>query len=285
MSALNEAFGYSYNTLTETLKNAGIGDPDTCRYEAGILLEHFCGVHRAMLPIRRDEVFRSEKLVNAVARRIAHYPLQYLVGEWQFCTETYRVTPDCLIPRMDTEILVEAAHELLPRGGRFIDLCTGSGCVAISLLAARIDARGVAVELYPNTLEIAIENAARNRVADRLAFHRADVLTPECFMDPLGRFDLILSNPPYIPSAVVDGLSEEVRNEPRAALDGGEDGLTFYRVLISEYPKYLSEGGRLIFEIGYDQAEAVTALASAAGMTAQIRKDLGGNDRVAVISR
>ena len=133
--------------------------------------------------------------------------------------------------------------------------------------------------------EIAIENAARNRVADRLAFHRADVLTPERFMDPLGRFDLILSNPPYIRSAVVDGLSEEVRNEPRAALDGGEDGLTFYRVLISEYPKYLSESGRLIFEIGYDQAQAVTALASAAGMTCQIRKDLSGNDRVAVISR
>ena len=281
---MNEERGYSYQTLTEVLMNAKIGDKETCKYEAAILLEHFCGVRRAMLPLRRTEIFRSEALEDAVRRRCEHYPIQYLVGEWQFCTETYVVTPDCLIPRMDTEILLEAADELLPENGRFIDLCTGSGCIAISLLAARQDGRGAAVELYPNTLALAKKNAERNGVADRLAFHLADVLAPR-FMDNLGTFDLILSNPPYIPTHVVDGLSVEVKNEPRAALDGGEDGLNFYRVLISDYPKYLTENGKMIFEIGYDQATSLKALAESAGLSCTIRKDLCGNDRVAVLTR
>ena len=275
--------GYSYRTLTERLLSAGIGDTDTCKYEAAILLEHFCSVRRAMLLACRDEIFSSEALAEAVEKRCAHHPLQYLIGEWQFCNETYTVTPDCLIPRMDTEILVEAAQELLPSNGRFIDLCTGSGCIAISLLSARRDATGIAVDLFPNTLNVAQRNAERNRVSDRLSFLEADVLKSE-FMHSLGSFDLILSNPPYIPSAVVDGLSAEVQKEPRAALDGGEDGLVFYRKLISEYLPFLSEGGRMILEIGYDQWDALQGLAKEREIPIELRKDLGGNDRVVILT-
>lgn len=276
--------GYSYRTLTERLLSAGIGDADTCKYEAALLLEKFCAVHPATIPIRRDEIFLSDALKEAVEQRCAHYPLQYLIGEWQFCTETYTVTPDCLIPRSDTEILVETAIELLPKNGRIIDLCTGSGCIAISLLSARRDASGVAVDLYPNTLAIAQRNAERNCVTERLVFLQADVLKPH-FMEPLGLFDLILSNPPYIPSSIVDGLSAEVQNEPRAALDGGKDGLRFYRTLLSEYPRYLSEHGRIILEIGYDQGAALRSLAEHHGLLTEIRKDLGGNDRVVILTK
>lgn len=280
---LNKKIGYSYVTLTNTLMEAGIGDREICKYEAAILLESYIGVRREKLPLCRNEVFISETLENAVKKRCTHYPLQYLIGEWQFCTETYIVTPDCLIPRADTELLVETAKTLLPQGGRFIDLCTGSGCIAISLLAARPDATGIAVDLYGNTLSVAKRNAERNGVEGCLEFLKEDVLIPN-FMKDLGSFDLILSNPPYIATEVVDTLSPEVSHEPRAALDGGVSGLDFYRVLISEYPRYLNEGGRMILEIGYDQGDMISSLARAAGLNCSIQKDLGGNDRMAILS-
>ena len=276
--------GLSYLAIAERLYAAGIGDTDTCKYEAAILLEHFCGVHRAMLPLRKTELFSSDELLEAVNQRCDHYPLQYLIGEWQFCTETYTVTPDCLIPRMDSEILVETGDILLPENGRFIDLCTGSGCIAVSLLSARPDAHGVAAELYPNTLSLAEKNAERNGVHDRLVFCLADVLKPD-FMEELGEFDLIVSNPPYIPTDVVETLSPEVKHEPHAALDGGDDGLLFYRVFVRDYPKYLKTGGAMAFEIGYDEGDALRTLAEEAGMHCEIRKDLSGNDRVAVLTR
>lgn len=275
--------GVSILTLTKILESAGIGDTYTCRYEAEILVSHFCGVRPAEIPLCRRVVYTSPALMDAVRRRITRYPLQYIVGEWQFCNETYLVSPDCLIPRADTEILVEAAAELLPQGGRFIDLCTGSGCIAVSLLALRKDATGDAVDLYPNTLRVAEQNAERNGVKPRFTAHLADVLHPE-FMQSLGKFDLILSNPPYIPSRVVDGLAPEVGFEPRAALDGGDDGLIFYRALLSLYPQYLARNGRMILEIGYDQADALRALAEEYRLSCEIRRDLGGCDRVAILS-
>lgn len=276
--------GVSILTLTKILESAGIGDTYTCKYEAELLVSHFCHVHRAMLPLRRNEVFVSAALNDAVKKRIARYPLQYIIGEWQFCTENYLVSPDCLIPRADTEILVEAAEELLPENGRFIDLCTGSGCIAISLLAARKDASGVAVDLYPNTLALAQKNAERNGVADRFGALLRDVLKAD-FMEDLGRFDLILSNPPYIPSTVVNTLAPEVGFEPRAALDGGDDGLIFYRALVSLYPRFLTPAGKLILEIGYDQGDLLRDLAREHQLSCEIRKDLGGCDRVAILSR
>lgn len=276
--------GYSYLSLSDALCNAELGDRETCKYEAGILLEHFCGLRREQIPFRKNEIFTSSELLDAVEKRIGRYPLQYLIGEWPFFNEVYRVTPHCLIPRADTEVLVELAIDALPQNGRILDLCTGSGCIAISLLASRKDAYGTAVELYPTTLDVAKENAVLNRVSDRLDFLLADALLPS-FMDSLGSFDLILSNPPYIPTLDVSGLSPEVRHEPHAALDGGADGLDFYRVLVSAYPKYLKPGGKMILEIGYDQGDSLHDLAKNAGLCCEICKDYGGNDRVAVITK
>ena len=280
---MNQEKGYSYLSLADALMHANIGDREACRYEAFLLLRHFEGMKYEELPFRKTEIFCSEALISAVRRRTEGYPLQYIIGEWQFCNETYFVSPDCLIPRADTEILVEAASALLPKDGRFIDLCTGSGCIAVSLLAARCDASAFAVDLYPNTLDVARRNAEGNGVSDRMQLECADVLKP-CFMDSFGQFDVILSNPPYISKKDMETLSREVLHEPHAALYGGEDGLVFYRMLISEYPRYLNQGGKMILEIGYDQADAIRALAGEAGLLCEIHRDYGNRDRMAILS-
>ena len=231
----------------------------------------------------RDEDYDSPELDEAVIKRCSRYPLQYILGYWDFCHETYRITKDTLIPRQDTEKLVELATKLLPKDARFIDLCTGSGCVAISTLASRTDCRAVGVDLFENTLEIARENAESNRVGDRIGFIRADVLDSG-FMDELGDFDCILSNPPYIESEQISLLDEELFFEPKAALDGGDDGLDFYRVLIGEYGKYLRRDGFMLLEIGADQGKSIGELCVQKGYRCEIYKDYGGNDRVAFIS-
>jgi release factor glutamine methyltransferase len=249
-----------------------------------MLICRFCNMNKAELLQRsRDEDYNCDELEDAVIKRCSHYPLQYILGYWEFCHETYRVTKDTLIPRQDTEKLVELAVRYLPEKARFIDLCTGSGCVAISTLAARPDCHAVAVDLFEPTLEIARENAETNGVGDRIGFAREDVLCPE-FMDKLGDFDCILSNPPYIETKQLSLLKEELSFEPSSALDGGEDGLKFYRVMIREYGKYLRKGGNMLLEIGWDQAQAVTDIAAEAGFACEIYKDLGGNDRVAYLT-
>ena len=224
--------------------------------------------------------FSGEALERAVARRATHYPLQYILGEWGFFNEIYEVDASCLIPRPDTEILVERAVKMLPDGARFLDLCTGSGCVAVSTLAARPDTTAVAVDLFEDTLAIAARNAARNGVAQRLQLVQADVLKKPPVMGP---FDAILSNPPYIPDAVVPTLSEEVHCEPSAALCGGEDGLDFYRAILQNWRALLTPNGFLLLEIGYDQAEALRALGEAVGLQVSVYRDYGGNDRVVLL--
>ncbi len=233
--------------------------------------------HEARLLV---EAFAGDALTAAVARRVAHEPLQYILGEWGFWRETYEVSPDCLVPRPDTEHLVERAISLLPKGARFADLCTGSGCVAISTLCSRPDTTALAVDLFPRTLALAERNAVRNGVFDRVQFLQADVLkTPPS----VGQFDAILSNPPYIQTAVVDTLSAEVLGEPRAALDGGADGLDFYRAILTAWRGCLREGGFFLFEIGYDQGEDLRTLARESGLSAEVFRDYGGNDRVVLI--
>ncbi len=271
----------TYNEIAMALAKAEI---ENNRAEAAMLICHFCNVNKAKLLLRHDEDFASLELEAAVAKRISHYPLQYILGYWDFCHETYRVTEDTLIPRQDSEKLVELAVRFLPENSRFIDLCTGSGCIAISTLASRKDCRAVAVDLFPNTLEIARENAETNGVGDRLGFMQADVLDPS-FMEDLGKFDAIISNPPYIESEKISLLEEELTFEPNAALDGGDDGLDFYRVIISEYGKYLFQNGSMLLEIGHDQAKAITTIAAANGFRCEVFKDYGGNDRVAYLTR
>ena len=271
----------TYNDIAIALANADI---ENNRAEAAMLVCHFCGINKAELLTRRDEEFDSPALERAVKQRVSHYPLQYILGYWDFFHETYKVTEDTLIPRQDTEKLVELAVRVLPEKARFADLCTGSGCVAISTLASRRDCTAVAVDLFPKTLEIARENAESNNVGERLGFLRANVLEPS-FMESLGAFDAILSNPPYIESEKISLLDEELSFEPNAALDGGDDGLDFYRVIIREYGKYLNENGIMLLEIGHDQARAVSAIAQSCGYRCEVYKDYGGNDRVAYLTR
>ena len=271
----------TYTEICLALNEAGI---ENFRGEASMLICRFCNINKAeLLQKGKDEDFPSEELEDAVIKRCSHYPLQYILGYWEFCHETYRVTKDTLIPRQDTEKLVELAIRFLPEKARFIDLCTGSGCIAISTLAARPDCHAVAVDLFEPTLEIARENAETNGVGARIGFAREDVLHPE-FMKELGDFDFILSNPPYIETKQLSLLDEELSYEPSSALDGGEDGLTFYRVIISEYTEYLRRGGAMLLEIGCDQAKAVSEIAAAKGLLCEVYKDYGGNDRVAYIT-
>ena len=271
----------TYNEICSALAEAEI---ENNRGETAMLICHFCNVTKAELLLRHDEDFDSEELKAAVEKRCKHYPLQYILGYWDFCKETYKVTENTLIPRQDTEKLVELAVKLLPESARIIDLCTGSGCVAISTLAARPDCRAVAVDLFDETLAVARENAESNGVGDRMGFLAQDVLYP-AFMDSLGAFDCIISNPPYIETHQISLLDDELFYEPRAALDGGDDGLDFYRVIISEYSEYLTDNGIMLLEIGCDQAKSVAAIASAAGMRCEIYKDYGGNDRVAYLKK
>ena len=253
--------------------------------EARLLASHILGVSldalRSQPTAPLDDA--DGALERAVARREEHYPLQYLLGTWGFWRQEYEVSPDCLVPRADTEILLDYAVRHAPKNGRVLDLCTGSGCIAISLLCERPDLSAVAVDLYENTLALAKRNAARNGVGEeRLTFVQADVLDGG-FMAALGRFDMILSNPPYIPTRTVDGLAPELHFEPRAALDGGEDGLIFYRrMLCPDYRAALRAGGSFAFEIGYDQADALRALAGCE--PCEILHDLGGRARVAIVT-
>ncbi len=224
------------------------------------------------------EKFPDNKSYNdALARLQKGEPFAYVIGEWYFYNETYKVSPDCLIPRPETEHLVEWLIKNLPHEAVFADLCTGSGCIAISTLVHRPDLTAVAVDISQNALEIAKHNATLNGVSERITFICGDVLKSK----PLGEaeFDAIVSNPPYIRSEVIDTLSVQVKNEPRIALDGGDDGLDFYRVLYSAYKENVKPSGSIICEIGYDQGEALRNL-----FCCEIMKDYSGNDRIALLT-
>jgi release factor glutamine methyltransferase len=275
---------YSYRSLTATLAEAGIENP---ALEASLLLGSFAGVTAATLMADRDKVYDTPALDRAVARRLAREPLQYILGEWEFFGCRFTVSEHCLIPRPDTEILVETAIRALPPNARVADLCTGSGCIAVATLVNRPDVTADALELYPETLKLARANAERNGVAHRFCGVEADLLGNGAeVLAPKAPYDAILSNPPYIPTADIDGLSPEVRREPRAALDGGEDGLIFYRAILRDYAPLVKAGGHILLEMGYDQGEALKALAGEylPRAAAEIIRDLGGNHRVVKIT-
>lgn len=224
-----------------------------------------------------NEYFPTEEEREKAKERLsAREPLAYILGEWGFYDQIYKVSPDCLIPRPDTEHVVDKLIELLPQNGRFLDLCTGSGCITVSTLVHRTDASALAVDISEGAVSIAKENAEKYSVSDRAVFLCKDV--KEDFLEE-EKFDIIVSNPPYIASSVINTLEPELFYEPRIALDGGDDGLDFYRTIISKYKKHLKIGGLMIFEIGYDQGDALRDLGAST-----IHKDYGGNDRVAVLS-
>ena len=197
-----------------------------------------------------------------------------------FYDEFYFVTPGVLIPRPDTERVVDHALKFLPEGGRLLDLCCGSGCIAISSLRHSANTSALLVDVSPPALDLARRNAERNGVLPRCGFLCADL---RGYPQTDGQFDVIASNPPYVRSAVVDTLEKECSYEPRIAFDGGEDGMDFYRILLEICPPNLKKGGRMIFEIGFDQREAITALCRERNYFLQVFRDDGKNDRVAVI--
>lgn len=260
--------------ITQILRTAGIKD---AAFEAAELAVEASGMSRAAVMTGDVD---SEKIMHLVKRRIDGEPLQYILGQWEFMGCPLKVTPDCLIPRTDTEVLAEFLIKELPRGGRFADLCTGSGCIAVAALHHRDDAKGIAVELYEKTLEIAKENAEKNGVSDRLEFIRADVCD-DCLGDE--KYDIIVSNPPYVTAAEMKTLDREVLREPRHALTDGGDGLSVIRRIIELYPAHLKDGGILAVEIGWRQGAAVRGIAEKNGLSCEILKDSADRDRVVCI--
>lgn len=270
--------------IAARLRRAGIEEADE---EAMRLFCRFSGMSRAAALADRDADCAAAALEAALSRRERREPLCYILGETDFYGETYRVSPACLIPRSDTECLVDIAIRALPRDSCFADFGTGSGCVAISVLAHRPDCRAHAYDISSAALALARENAARNGVADRITFFEKDLRMPGgvCREMPPGGYAAILSNPPYIESGVLPSLQPEVAAEPAAALDGGADGLLFYRCFLRDDAAALRPGGFFAFEIGYDQGRALENLAAVHGFSCQIFPDLGGRDRVAVLWR
>lgn len=274
----------TYMDICQKLKSFGI---DEYRREAALLLSHFFGVTPAELPFCRDKEFFSAELVAALKCREKRYPLQYILGEWQFCTETYRVGPGCLIPRPETEQLVLDAAEALPQNGVFLDLCTGSGCIAISVLLRRPDCRAIAVDISKEALVYAKENAVRLGVSDKVEFKICDVLDKNAIEKLVGgrKFAAVLSNPPYIKEDEIDGLAPELAFEPRCALDGGFDGLDFYRAIVENFKNCVSDGGFMLFEIGSGQSDDLKKIASEHGFGARVGYDLSGHDRTVYLGK
>ncbi len=265
--------------LVSNLAKAGSSEPQS---EAKIIISEFFGVELHTQVLYPEKDYDGEKLAEIISKRADGVPLQYIIGYSYFCGEKYFLNPDCLIPRQDTETLVHKAAELLPKNARFADLCTGSGCVAISTLCKRTDSTALALDISEGAVEAARKNALYNGVADRIEIFSADIFTSTLGNE---KFDAILSNPPYIPTDTVNSLSKEVLSEPRIALDGGADGLDFYRFIIENYKINLKDGGFFAFEIGYDQADSISQISSFHGYSCEIYRDFGGMARVAVLSK
>ncbi len=259
---------------------------DSPRLDAELLLAHVLQCKRIDLIVRYDELpsdAEKKAFRELVTKRLDRCPTAYLVGVREFYLLPFEVTSAVLIPRPDTETLVDAAIDFLKKRPTptALDVGTGSGCVAISVANAVKTATVTAIDVSPDALAVAKRNAARNGVADRVLFLDGNLFSPL----PAGTtFDLIVSNPPYIPPAEIETLMPEVKDhEPRIALDGGTDGLSFYRRLSAESAKWLKPGGGLMVEIGFTQADAVRSLFEQAGFQAgKTIKDRAGRPRVVV---
>lgn len=263
------------NLGEEILSMANIADAKT---DAWLLLSMVCRIERSFYYLHMEEDLPEEELSEyeiALKKRAEHIPLQYIVGETEFMGLKFKVNSSVLIPRQDTETLVEEALKVVKPGMKVLDLCTGSGCIIVSILHNVPEVEGYAIDISKQALNVAKENAKLNDVP--IVFERSDV-----FDNVTGTYDVIVSNPPYIPTQEIVRLMPEVQEfEPIEALDGKEDGLYFYQKIIAESKEYLNTEGKLLFEIGYDQGEAVSAMMREAGFKdVQVIKDLAHNDRV-----
>jgi len=262
--------------IVEKLSLAGI---EEARSDAMLILEYIAGITRNDLFVHGDDSVPEDiydKVINAALERSQHIPVQHITGYQSFMGLEIAVNEHVLIPRFDTEVLVEEILKLGMSGISILDMCTGSGCILLSLLKYMHDCKGTGADISEKALEVAVSNGKRLGI-------EAEFIHSDLFAELKDKkYDLIVSNPPYIRSDVIPALMEEVReHEPILALDGLEDGLTFYRAITDEGRKHLNRGGCLFFEIGYDQGDDVCAIMQEAGYKdVQKYKDLAGLDRV-----
>lgn len=259
------------------LQEAGIVD---AKNDAWLLLAMVCKVDHTYYYMHMEEELMPEQQDEyhvVIRKRAEHVPLQYITGEQEFMGLTFKVNSNVLIPRQDTETLVEEALKVIRPGMKVLDMCTGSGCILISILKNVLNVEGVGCDISKQALIVAKENAKLNNVV--ATFERSDL-----FDHVTETFDVIVSNPPYIRTEEIATLMPEVcQFEPINALDGKEDGLFFYRKMIAESSKYLNPNGVILFEIGYDQGQDVSLMLKEAGYKeVQIVKDLAQNDRVVI---
>ncbi len=266
------------NLAAARLNEAGLSDAGT---DSRILFEYITGVTANELFLHPEAEISAEdevKYTEAVDIRLTHVPVQHITGRQEFMGLEFTVNENVLIPRFDTEVLVEEAMKQGLSHMNILDMCTGSGCILLSLMHYSHDCTGTGVDISEEALAVARLNSERLGIPVRLI--RSDLF--EKLNSEELKYDLIISNPPYIPTDVIPTLMEEVRDhEPVSALDGSPDGLIFYRRIVSESPEFLHKGGMLMFEIGYDQAGSVSGLMDKAGFEdVTVVKDLSGNDRV-----
>lgn len=259
------------------LELAGIEEAEN---DAWLLLSKECKMDRTAYYMHMKDEILPEQLneyKGLIKKRAERVPLQYITGEQEFMGLTFHVNSNVLIPRQDTEALVEEAIKLVELGMSILDMCTGSGCIIISILKKCSGIQGTGSDISKQALNVAKENAKLNNVA--VDFERSDM-----FENLSDKYDMIVSNPPYIRSDVVPTLMPEVCEfEPLDALDGHEDGLYFYRKIIKECKSFLKEDGKILFEIGNDQGQAVSDMLTYAGFrNVRVIKDLAHNDRVVV---
>lgn len=266
------------NKAQNTLEAAGIADSQV---DSWLLAEFVFGITRAKYYANMQMTVdgkSSEKYNELVNQRAGHIPLQHLVGTQEFMGLTFKVNENVLIPRQDTELLVENVADCLGNGERTVlDMCTGSGCIAVSIDRLSKDSKVTAVDISEKALEVAQENNRFNNA--NVTFIQSDLFT-----NVTGRYDIIVSNPPYIRTDEIPKLMEEVKShEPVMALDGMEDGLYFYKKICNEASDYLNDNGKIFFEIGYDQGDDVSEiLRQNRFCNIEVLKDLSGNDRVVI---
>ncbi len=266
-----EAYELGIKTLTE----AGM---EEAKSDTLLLLEGICHVTRNDVLVHGETLIEddmADAYRDALQKRCTHIPVQHITGVQNFMGLDFSVNEHVLIPRFDTEILVEEVMKYLHDGFSILDMCTGSGCILLSLLKYSNDCKGDGVDISADALLVANTNKEKFGI-------EASFIESNLFEQVTGKYDIIVSNPPYIRSDVIPTLMEEVRDhEPVLALDGLEDGLFFYREIVKESPGYLNGGGMLFFEIGYDQAEDVSQLMEEAGYKeVMVVKDFAGLDRV-----
>lgn len=282
----NEKMNYRdiYEWGQDQLSAAGI---DEAKTDARLLLEWCCNTDSNILFAHGDRSVSAdeyERYAACIDRRKTHVPLQHITGEQDFMGLTFMVNKDVLIPRQDTEVLVEEVMRHLHDGMRILDMCTGSGCILLSLLRYSNDCTGVGVDISTEALRLAVKNTERILGVQAMEQSKVILRQHNLFegLDCQDKFDIIVSNPPYIKTDVIETLMPEVReHEPHLALDGREDGMFFYRRIIEQAGRFLVGGGMLFFEIGYDQGEEVRRLMEQAGyMDIEVIKDFAGLDRV-----